>query len=384
MLGVMHLETMDRKGWVDQAIRLARPVLTAMANGRLREHMPMQIGPTGQAGLRELTHMEALSRTLAGLSPWLASGVNDHGRIELAELAVASITQSVDPASPDRFSFDHGGRQRLVEAAFLSHAFLRGKTVLWEPLTEVTRQRIIAGLRQTRDVLPGTNNWLLFSAMVEAFLASVDQPWDQIRVDYAIRQHEQWYKGDSIYGDGVMLAMDYYNSYVIQPMLLDIMATVGDAPAWRDFAERMWTRAKRYAAIQERLIGPDGTFPPIGRSLAYRCGAFQHLAQVALQHQLPDELPPAQVRCALAAVIKRTLDAPGTFDANGWLHIGLGGDQPSIADAYISTGSLYLCATAFLPLGLAPTDPFWADKPLPWTQVKVWSGVDMPGDHAIH
>jgi hypothetical protein len=43
---------------------------------------------------------------------------------------------------------------------------------------------------------------------------------------------------------------------------------------------RIDERAKRYAAVQERMIGPDGTFPPIGRSLAYRCGAFHLLRAV--------------------------------------------------------------------------------------------------------
>ena len=37
----------------------------------------------------------------------------------------------------------------------------------------------------------------------------------------------------------------------------------------------------------------------------------------------------------------------------GWLRVGLGGHQPGIAEAYISTGSLYLCTAAFLPLGLS-------------------------------
>ena len=51
---------------------------------------------------------------------------------------------------------------------------------------------------------------------------------------------------------------------------------------------RILERARRYAAILERLIAPDGSFPAIGRSLAYRCGAFHLLAALALRRQLPD------------------------------------------------------------------------------------------------
>ena len=44
-----------------------------------------------------------------------------------------------------------------------------------------------------------------------------------MRVDYALRQHDQWYKGDGIYGDGPQFHWDYYNSFVIHPMLLDVL-----------------------------------------------------------------------------------------------------------------------------------------------------------------
>ena len=170
-------------------------------------------------------------------------------------------------------------------------------------------------------------------------------------------------QGDGVYGDGPPFHWDYYNSFVIQPMLLDVLAVCGDKrEAWRAMRAPVAARARRYAAIQERLVAPDGSFPPVGRSIAYRCGAFQLLAQMALRRELPDDVPPAQARAALDAVIRRTLDAPDTFDAEGWLRIGLCGHQPGIGERYISTGSLYLAATAFLPLGLPADDAFWTGR----------------------
>jgi hypothetical protein len=89
------------------------------------------------------------------------------------------------------------------------------------------------------------------------------------------------------------------------------------------------------------------------------------------------------VRCALNAVQQRTLNATGTFSAEGWLQIGLAGHQPSLGERYISTGSLYLCSVAFLPLGLDPKDAFWFDAAAPWTQKSIWSGHDAIPDHAM-
>ncbi len=65
----------------------------------------------------------------------------------------------------------------------------------------------------------------------------------------------------------------------------------------------VFKKAQRYAAVQERLISPEATFPPIGRSLVYRFGAFHSLLQIALMHGLPDDIAPEQVRYALYSVI---------------------------------------------------------------------------------
>jgi hypothetical protein len=220
--------------------------------------------------------------------------------------------------------------------------------------------------------------------MVEAGVKTLGASWDRVRVDYALRQHQQWYVGDGHYGDGPDFHWDYYNSFVIQPMLLDVLDTLGaESQDWQKMATPVKDRARRYAAVQERLVGPDGAYPAIGRSIAYRAGAFQLLAQMALRQELPEGLGPGQARTALSAVIARTLGAPDTFDAAGWLRIGLAGHQPGIGERYISTGSLYLCATGFLPLGLAASAPFWTEPSRPWTGRRAWAGEAFPIDHAL-
>ena len=142
-------------------------------------------------------------------------------------------------------------------------------------------------------------------------------------------------------------------------------------------------RSRRYAEIQERLIAPEGTFPSVGRSTCYRFGAFQTLAQMALMDELPEGVKPGQVRCALTAVIRRMIEAPGTFDEDGWLRVGFCGHQVTLGEHYISTGSLYLCTAALLPLGLLPREDFWSAPPARWTAQRLWSGESLPADHAL-
>lgn len=376
----------DRAYWLRTLLTVAEPVLSGLATGTLKTKMPIESAPGQLDSRKQVSHLEALGRTLAGLAPWLETAPSpgeEAAQQRFRELSIRAISSAVDPQSPDFLNFTKGG-QPLVDAAFLAHALLRAPTQLWGNLSKQTQIQLVGALQSTRVIKPGYNNWLLFSAMVEAALLKLTGQGDEMRMDYAIREHQNWYKGDGVYGDGPDFHWDYYNSFVIQPMLLDVIQTLAEAgKADKQLPATILTRARRYGLVQERLIGPDGSFAAFGRSLAYRCGAFQLLAQLALQQQLPDELTPGQVRSALTAVIHRTMDAPGTFDPNGWLQIGLCGHQPGLGETYISTGSLYLCTVGFLPLGLPATDAFWSTPPADWTAKKIWSGVDVPVDHAI-
>ena len=377
----------SRSDWMAMLDRVCHPLFAALAERKLKELMPVEAYAGEQQHRRKTTYLEALGRALSGIAPWLEHGPDSGPEGELrhryCEWALAGIASSVDKRSPDYMDFGVD-RQTIVDTAFLSLALLRAPNQLLAKLPPVTRTQLAEAMRATREQLPPYNNWLLFAAAIEATLHALGESWDRVRVDYALRQHATWYLGDGVYGDGPHFHQDYYDSFVIHPFLLALMDSVAPLdPAWAAMSAEVRERATRYAAIQERMIAPDGSYPVVGRSITYRCGAFHLLADMALRHSLPKEVAPEQVRGALTAVIRKTLSAPGTFDKNGWLQIGLAGHQPSLGEIYISTGSLYLCTAAFLPLGLPAEDPFWSGPATPWTAVKAWSGIDVPADHAF-
>ena len=384
----VEVEIPDRDYWINVLTQIADPLLESLSKGVLRKNMPVECKEGMEEDRRNVTYLEAFGRLMAGMAPWLELGADNSQEGKLREkyidLARQSLTMAVDPDSPDFMNFNKG-KQPLVDAAFLAHAVLRAPNVLWKQLDSETKKNLVNAMKSSREITPYYSNWLLFSAMVETFLLFAGEDWDEMRVDLVIKKHMEWYLGDGIYGDGSEFHWDYYNSYVIQPMLLDILYATSKYKE-NDSAnfDKVLKRSQRYAAIQERLISPEGTFPPIGRSLPYRFGAFQMLSQTVLQHNLPEPVKPAQVRCALTAVIKRMFEVPGTFDKNGWLTIGFCGHQPDIAESYISTGSLYLCSVGLLALGLPAHDPFWVDEPANWTSKNIWSGENLPADHAIY
>ncbi|WP_066187089.1 DUF2264 domain-containing protein [Gracilibacillus timonensis] len=377
----------DRSYWLKTMLKIADPVLHALEKRQLKQVMPVET--VGSKDRTTYTYLEALARLLNGMAPWLErkheKKEEEQLRQRYAQLAREAIKAGTDPNSPDYMHFANGG-QPLVDTAFLAHAMLRAPHELWEKQDKQTKYNVIQALQQTRAQKPAFNNWLLFSAMIEVFFYKTgESDWDLVRIDYALKQLEQWYIGDGLYRDGSLFHFDYYNSFVIHPMLVDILAAVGhEYPDWQERYEDVLKRGRRYAEILERQISPEGTYPPVGRSLAYRFGAFQALSQSALRKDLPLNLTPAQVRSGLTAVIKRTLAIPGMFQEESWLQIGLSGHQPNIGEGYITTGSLYLCTAIFLPLGLSTEEAFWQDPPEEWTAKRAWAGKDFPIDAALH
>jgi hypothetical protein len=373
----------DRAFQVQTLTRIAEPVLSSLADGKLKSTLPTHDWERTRTNFAPL---EAFGRSLAGIAPWLELGPDDSAegklRARFIDLSVKSLANATDPQSPDFMNFTKGG-QPVVDTAFLALGLLRAPNQLWGKLDAQQRSNVVAALKSSRVIKPGENNWLLFSATIEAALWQFTGECELKPIEYAVQRHEQWYVGDGTYGDGAEYHWDYYNSYVIQPMLLEVLRVCAEKKnPLGDLRPKMLARAQRYAVVQERLISPEGTFPVIGRSSAYRFGAMQVLADISLLHALPPAIKPAAARGALTAVIRRMIEAPKTFDAQGWLQVGAVGHQPSIRESYISTGSLYLCLCGMLHLGLPADDPFWTAPAEPWTQKKIWSGADIPADHA--
>ncbi len=381
-------EGMSRDYWLSVLERIAKPVLTNLAAGTLRENMPVEAREGHDTSRRLVSHLEAFGRLMAGIAPWLAcTGMAGEAEQNLRKTILddyyKAIDHAVDPSSPDFMNFTQGG-QPLVDAAFLAQGLLRAPKVMFDPLPEKTRVNLRNAFLSTRVINPPYNNWLLFTALVEAALMEFYDEGDMVRISYAVNKHNEWYVGDGTYGDGSSYHWDYYNSYVIQPMLVDLGAVlVKHDKAKREWYDQILERARRYAAVQERLISPEGTFPAFGRSIAYRFGALQDLAQMTLLENLPEHVSFGQVKSAMSAVINRMIEAPGTFDDQGWLKIGFCGAQAGIGETYISTGSLYLCSEGLLPLGLPADHDFWTSPFTDWTSRKAWSGQAFPIDHAI-
>lgn len=381
----------DRDYLAGLLIRIAEPVVTLMAKGELKARFPLEVSPIWDGRKRDVAYMECFGRLASGLAPWLALPDDDtaEGRVrrDLRQKTLASYAQAVDPKGPDYLLW-RGEGQALVDSAYFTNALIRAPKALWEPLSGETKGRIVAEIKGLRRVVPPYTNWLLFAGMNEAFLLSIGEEYDPMRLDLAIRKINEWYAGDGWVKDGERFHMDYYNSFVIHPFFLEILevAAAKKIPFWSGKIDEVRAlalrRAQRYAELLERFVSPEGTFPTIGRSLTYRTAAFQPLALLAWKKALPETLPEGQVRAALTAVHRAIFTNPTNFK-DGYLTIGFAGARPEIGDSYSNNGSMYITSEGFLALGLPATDSFWTSPAQDWTAKRAFANAPFKKDYAV-
>ena len=108
-------------------------------------------------------------------------------------------------------------RQPLVDAAYLAESFLRAPE-LWNELDEYTKKRYIECFNLVKIYEPYKSNWLLFSGIIECFFVMIGENYNERKMfNYT------WYVGDGWYSDGKYFAMNYYNSFIIHPMLIQML-----------------------------------------------------------------------------------------------------------------------------------------------------------------
>ena len=380
------VEKTDRQVWADLCYKISQPVLENMSKGNFQKDFPLELSPTWDGRDTKVAYLETFARLMAGISPWLA--LPDDGtpegkqRKQLHEWAIQAYKNAVDPNSPDKITWLTNTSQPLCDASYLVESFMRAPEATWGQLDEVTKKRYIEGLKSLRTIRPAYNNWLLFRAMVEVFFMSIGEDVDEYALSVGLQKMSEWYLSDGWYSDGPEYAMDYYNSYVMHPMMVEVVEKCKkhkfSTPISLDLAVK---RMNRFNTILERFISPEGAYPAVGRSVIYRMGAFQTLAMSAWKYGLPKDLTNGSVRSALTCVMKRMFAVDGNFDDKGYLRLGFAGHQPNLANYYSNNGSLYMTSLVFMPLGLPADHPFWTAPAEPWTSQKAWSGQEFPEDY---
>ncbi|MBL7767849.1 MAG: DUF2264 domain-containing protein [Flavipsychrobacter sp.] len=373
----------DRAYTIQLLQEISDPVIRPLSEERLHKQFPRKDWETRESNI-ETSPLQAFGRSLSGLAPWLSLGADEtkEGKLRSAyiDLARKSLINATNPSSAD-YLFGPPTQERIVHAAYIAYPLLLAPKQLWDPLTQEQQKNIIAALKTHRLFKPNKSNWLLFPAIIETAIFRFTGDANLKTIRYAVKKMDEWYLGDGLYGDGPDFHRDYYNSYVIHPLLIETIRQCSSLGLKVKISlEESVERGKLYSKLIENMISPEGTFPVTGRSSVYRIAALQLLEYLAFRDDfIPATCSPGATRAAITAVIRNMMSMPGTFDETGYLNAGIVGEQVNARDYYNYTGALYMCMVGLTHLGIPAEKAFWQEEATAWTQQRIWNGENLSG-----
>ncbi|MEY9935227.1 hypothetical protein ABH926_009898 [Catenulispora sp. GP43] len=336
-------------------------------------------GRPSAAGIRS-DGIEGFARSFLTAAPLLAGRAadpHDHAGFYARGLAAAMA-----PDGPDRWGRAigvdeirqwNGTPQPIVEAANLAFGLAVCRAQVWDLLDDKLREHTAEWLAHHAAKHGSDNNWLLFTAVIEAFLASAgfQIPGGHAQADVDL--FESWYLGDGWFNDGPVSPttrhgnrVDHYNSWVIHPFLWQ-WYQLSDQPAER--RERYLRRLGEFADSYALLFAADGSPLHQGRSLTYRQAVLGGLWTAALAG-VGGEAAGATRRLASGVLRHFAVDlgvgVGAGIGAEAAPSLGWGAEQfLPMCQVYSGPGSPYFAGMGFLGLAAPADHRLWTETEQP-------------------
>lgn len=333
----------DRAAMAQLVRDMTDPLLPFFSPGRAR----LRLGVNTAHYDDTAAELEAFARPLWGLAP-LGEGL-DPWREGLAA--------GTDPSHPEYWGDIAEIDQRLVETAALGFALALAPEQLWDGLSGIERDRVVAWLSQALDRTGVDNNWQFFPVMVGLGLRRVGAPFDEKSLEPRLDRLESFDLGRGWYSDGPTAQRDYYVPFAMHYYGLIYAGLSEDARA-----ERFRDRAARFALDFRHWFAADGAAVPFGRSMTYRHAQAAFWGAAAFAGV--DALPWGETKGYLLRHL-RWWESCEVAGRDGLLTIGYAYPQPLMAEQYNAPGSPYWAMKAFLPLALPDDHPFWTTPETP-------------------
>jgi hypothetical protein len=339
----------------DDVAGAARAVVAPLIDSLRASGARTDLPPIGRQS-EDVVGLEAVARALWALVPLaLSGGSNDAHWTRVRDGLVAGT----NPDHPDYWGAPQAFDQRLVEMAPIGVGLLFAPDRLWDPLTGRQRDRLGAWLEQIDRCDLHPNNWQCFRMLVDLGRAHVGLHYDPAALTTALDGIEARACDDGWYDDataGSKPVFDWYTAFAFH--VYGLLAACGDTTSVIGTArtDRYRQRAALFARQLRAWFAPDGRALAYGRSMTYR------FAQAAFWGMLAaadvEALPWGEVRGLYFRNLRSWANDP-IADERGRLTVGYAYAHPAVAEPYISAGSPYWAAKAFLAL-LAPAGhPFW-------------------------
>ena len=142
---------------------------------------------------------------------------------------------------------------------------------------------------------------------------------------------------------GPNLLLDYYNSYVIHPMYVEVLevceANKFSTPVSVSLGVK---RMQRFNTFIERLISPEGTYPAFWPICGASYGGISINGACRIEIWFARGPENGQIRKCTYRSNENMFSVEGNFDNENFLKLGFVGHQPNLANYYTNNGSLYM------------------------------------------
>ena len=330
-------------------------------------------GRPSAAGIRS-DGIEGFARSFLIAAPLLAGRAEDP--YDHAGWYARGLAAAMAPDGPDRWGRAigvdeirqwNGTPQPIVEAANLAFGLAVSRPQVWDRLDDKLRDQTAEWLTHHAVKHGSDNNWLLFTAVIEAFVTSAgyEVPGGHAQAD--VELFESWYLGDGWFNDGPISPatghgnrVDHYNSWVIHPFLWQ-WYQLSEQPA--EGRERYLRRLGEFADSYALLFAPDGSPLHQGRSLTYRQAVLGGLWTAALAG-VGSETAGATRRLASGVLRRFALESGVGMDgppSRGWS----AAEFLPMCQVYSGPGSPYFAGMGFLGLAASADHPLWTEPEQP-------------------
>lgn len=350
---------LTRKHWVAAATYLLGGAFSYIDNIDDPMQFPKQLAKAyprnpGQVATEKL---EGICRTLFIAAPLL----KENPLLEINNTAVAayyrhhiiSFTDSTHPAYIQPRAKNGGPSQTLVELGALSVSLFVAPEVLWQPLSQLQKDRLATIMLSYGDGPTVPSNWKFFNIFILSFFKQQGYTVNEQLLTQYLGKCLEHYKGDGWYNDAP--AYDYYSMWAFQ-MYAPLWAKYFGNKYYPAYAQKFINNFGHLKNNYPYLFSRKGEMIMWGRSIAYRFAAAVPFPLMGWENNT--DINYGWMRRIASGTLLQFLKNPGFMD-NNIPSLGFYGAFAPAVQPYSCRGSVFWMGKLFMGLLISPDNPFW-------------------------
>jgi hypothetical protein len=313
--------------------------------------------------------VEAFSRTFLLVGFWLFNRNNgkmqgiDGKEINWPETYREGLINGTNSGHPEYWGEISGKHQYMVEAASMAVSLYFSRHLIWDQLSKIEQNRVGNWFRHILQFPFQDKNWVLFNVIINSFLKSVAQKYNQDQIDFYLERYDSFYEAEGWYRDGIGPQYDYYDSWAMHtyPHLWSYMDPDIRRPELVQIFEE---RSRLFLEKYVYFFSSTASHPAFGRSILYRCavtaapiiGIWKNFSPLS-----------AGLTRRLTSQSLKYFAEQNIFDDDGSLSLGWTSKFLPMVEKYSGPGSPLWFNKIFSAFLLSEEHEFWTapEEPLP-------------------